>query len=142
MTKEELEKYRKKKLRIEKLQEEIKALYEKDVPAVNGKVSASSKDFPYTPYRISVLISEPKENDKIMYRIRKCQREVSELVEYTDMVESFIDGIEDPELKTIFELRYLYGNKLPKIAEEVGLDRSTIGKRITSYLKLSPLSPF
>ena len=51
-------------------------------------------------------------------------------------MEEFLDGIEDVEIKEIFELLYVEGKKQREVAEVIGLERSVISKKITNYLNL------
>lgn len=65
MDKHNLMEYQKLKREQELLLRRITALQAKDVPIVAGKVKASSRDFPYTEYWVSVQMHEPMEVDRI-----------------------------------------------------------------------------
>lgn len=137
MTKAELESYRSSIKEISYLEKKITDLCEKEVPVVAGKVMASSKEFPYTPYQVGVLMNEPVENDRIQKRISLWKEKVKYLTEQSERVEIFIDSIEDGELRMIFRYRYTDGMRLEDVAKEVNLDRSVVGKKINDYLKLA-----
>lgn len=72
LTKEELGQYMSLKCEIESLERKLDKLHDRslDVPVVAGKVSASSKEFPYTPYRVGVLMDDPKVADDLNRLIR------------------------------------------------------------------------
>ncbi|MDE6875755.1 MAG: sigma-70 region 4 domain-containing protein [Lachnospiraceae bacterium] len=136
MDKQRLMGYQKLKREQGLLLRRIMALQEKEIPVVAGKVKASSRDFPYTEHRISVQMYDPVEADRIgrmlrIYRGRQ-ERVGRQMLE----VEGFINGIGDPEVRQIFEMRFIEGRKLREIAGEVNLDRSSIGKKINRYLQI------
>ncbi len=137
LTKEELESYRSNLREISYLERKIADMCAREVPVVAGKVMASSKEFPYTQYRVGVLMEEPVENDRIMKRVRLWKDKVKQLTEQTDKVEVFIDSIEDGELRMIFRYRYTDGMKLEEVAKEMHMDRSVIGKKINDHLKVA-----
>ena len=47
----------------------------------------------------------------------------------------FIDDIEDVQVKSIFEYRYLEGMTQTEVGEKMGFDRSRISRKIDNYLK-------
>ncbi|SHK34184.1 sigma factor-like helix-turn-helix DNA-binding protein [Hespellia stercorisuis] len=49
-------------------------------------------------------------------------------------IEEFIAGIPDSTDRQIFELSFLEGKKQQEIADELGLERSSISKRICKYV--------
>lgn len=137
MDKLKLKKYRPNKARLKRIEERISELCETE-PAgeVMGKVRGSSKDFPYTEVRTSVMIPDPDEQERINKQIRKKEAERLQVVAEIQEVEEFLDGIEDVEIKEIFELLYVEGKKQREVAEVIGLERSVISKKITNYLNL------
>ncbi len=52
-------------------------------------------------------------------------------------IEEFINGISDPEIRQIFEMRFIEGRKLREIASAVNRDLSGIGKKVNNFLQLS-----
>jgi len=137
MDKQDLMEYQKLKREQFLLLRRIEALQEKDVPIVAGKVKASSKEFPYTEHRISVQMHEPVEIARIN-RMMQIYKERQKKVEQQMLeIETFIDGIEDAEIRQIFEMRFIEGRTLQEIAEVVHLERSGIGKKINNFLQLS-----
>ena len=137
MTKKELEQYSKLKKEIGTLERKIDKLREKEIPEVMGVVQSSEPYFPYLPCRISVKMYEPKQADTIEKMLNILEKRVDRCNEEMIKIEKFIDQIADSELRQIFEWRYMEGMKLREIADGMNLDRSSIGKKITSYLQLS-----
>jgi len=135
--KEELEQYCKLKKEIGYLRNRLDRLYGRDIPVVAGKVQASERSYPCIRKHVSVQMYEPVANDKLNEAItileerqRRCNEKMLE-------IERYIDSIRDSELRQIFEMRYIEGMKLREIAEQMNLDLSGIGKKITSYLQVS-----
>ena len=71
MDKKTLKKYVWNKGRIQRIDERIDILCEKDVDVVHGKVTGSSQDFPYTEIRTTVEMYDPIDNDKVNDDIRE-----------------------------------------------------------------------
>ena len=141
MDKQKLKKYIPNKARLERIEERISELCETE-PAgeVMGKVRGSSKDFPYTEVRTSVMIPDPDEQERINKQIRKKEAERLHVLVEIQEVEEFLDGIEDAEIKEIFELLYVEGKKQREVAKQFNIDRSYVSKKINGYLKLSHFS--
>ena len=139
MDKGRLKQYGALKKELQMLDDKLDKLYERqeNVPEVMGKVTGSSKDFPYTQVRTTVRMAEPKENDAITKLIRIKEQRREQVNDLIVEIEEFIAGIPDSETRQIFELTYLEGKKQREVAEEVGLEQSSISKRITAFLQLS-----
>ena len=52
-------------------------------------------------------------------------------------VEEFIDNMPEGEERQVFELYYLEGMKQREVADMIGLERSSISKKISDFLQLS-----
>lgn len=100
-----------------------------------GKVTGSSKNFPYTEVRTSVPMYDPKESDKVNKEIRFLEIERLTLQMEINEVEEYIAGIEDKEIKEIFELYFQQGMKQEEVADKVGYSRGRISQIIGAYLK-------
>lgn len=139
MDKGRLKQYGALKKQLQMLDDKLDKLYERqeNVPEVMGKVTGSSNDFPYTQVRTTVRMAEPKENDAIKKLIRIKEQRREQVNDLIVEIEEFIAGIPDSETRQIFELTYLEGKKQREVAEEVGLEQSSISKRITAFLQLS-----
>jgi DNA-directed RNA polymerase specialized sigma24 family protein len=104
---------------------------------VAGKVKGSSRYFPYTEIRTNVLLDDPSElaaRDKLIATRKEKKIQLSEEVL---RIEEFINSIADSELRLIFKYRYIDCLKQREIADILKLERSSISKKISSYLQLS-----
>ena len=138
MDKKKLSQLRSLKKELELIDRKLDRLYERqeNVPVVMGKVTGSSKDFPYTEVRTSVLMDEPKEADEIEKQIRIREKRREQVESLITEIEQFIAEIPDSRDRQIFELIYIDGKKQREVANEIGLERSVVSKRITNYLNL------
>lgn len=135
MTEIELRQYTSIKNEIADLEKRIEKEYSKEITVVAGKVKGSLACFPYTEVRTSVLLSDPTElaaRDKLIAtrETKKSQLEAKALE-----IETFVNCIEDSETRIIFKYRFLDDMKQREVAEMVNLERSTVSKRISEYLK-------
>lgn len=135
MDKKTLKKYGWNKGRIQRLDELIEILCEKDIAVVHGKVTGSIQNFPYTEVRTTVEMYDPIENDKVNAEIREKQAEKIKLQKECDEVEEYISSIPDRGIKEIFELSFLGGKKQWEVAKAVGYSRGRISQIISGYLK-------
>lgn len=133
--KQRLKKHKANKERLKRLEEKIQDLCSTEAEEVMGKVLGSSKYFPYTEVRTSVVIPDPYEQEKINKQIRKAEAERMLLKEEVDEVDEYIEAIEDPEIKEIFELAFVEGKKQREVADIVGYSRGRISQIISGYLK-------
>ena len=102
-----------------------------------GKVQSSDHEFPYTARRATVQMLEPKAADKIDKEIARKQARKSQIEAELKEVEDFICSIPEGEERQVFELYYLEGMKQREVADLVGLEQSSISKKISAYLQLS-----
>lgn len=135
MDKQRLKKHKANKERLKRLEEKIQDLCSTEAEEVMGKVRGSSKDFPYTEIRTSVLMADPYEQEKIDKQIRKAEAERMLLKAEVDEVDEYIEAIVDPEIKEIFELAFVEGKKQQEVADIVGYSRGRISQIISGYLK-------
>ena len=137
MEKKKLSQYRSLKKELELIDEKLEKLYERqeNVPDVMGKVTGSSKDFPYTQVRTTVRMAEPEINDSIKRLIKIKEKRQQDVMRGLEEIETYIAEIKDSETRRIFELIYIDGKKQREVAEEVNLDRSRVARQISAYLK-------
>jgi len=135
MDKQRLKKHKGNKERLKRLEEKIQDLCSTEAEEVLGKVRGSSKYFPYTEVRTSVVIPDPYEQEKINKQIRKKEAERMLLKAEVDEVDEYIEAIGDSEIKEIFELAFVEGKKQREIGEKLNIDRSRISRKISDYLK-------
>lgn len=140
MDKKTLKKYKPNKDRLIRIEERIQELCEREPTVVMGKITGSSADFPYTEVRTSVQMYDPYEDENVRQQIRRKEADRLRILKEQEEVEDYINGIDDPEIKEIFELHYLEGKKQSEVAETVNIDRSYVSKKISDYLKLSHFS--
>lgn len=135
MDKQRLKKHKGNKERLKRLEEKIQDLCSAEAEEVMGKVRGSSKYFPYTEVRTSVVMADPYEQEKINKQIRKAEAERMLLKAEVDEVDEYIEAIGDPEIKEIFELAFVEGKKQQEVADIVGYSRGRISQIISGYLK-------
>lgn len=140
MDKRTLKKYRPNKDRLIRIENQIQELSERESTVVMGKVTGSSADFPYTEVRTSVQMYDPYEEENVRRQIRRKEADRLRILKEQKEVEDYINGIDDPEIKEIFELSFIEGKKQDEVAEIVNIDRSYVSKKISDYLKLSHFS--
>lgn len=133
--KQRLKKHKANKERLKRLEEKIQDLCSTEAEEVMGKVRGSSKYFPYTEVRTSVIMADPYEQEKINKQIRKTEAERMLLKAEVDEVDEYIEAIGDPEIKEIFELAFVEGKKQQEVADIVGYSRGRISQIISGYLK-------
>ena len=135
MDKRTLKKYKPNKDRLIRIEEQIQELCERESTVVMGKVTGSSADFPYTEVRTSVQMYDPYEEENIRRQIRRKEADRLQIMKEQREVEDYINGIDDPEIKEIFELSFLEGKKQIEVAEIVGYSRGRISQKIGEQLK-------
>lgn len=139
MDKKKLMQYRALVREIPKLAKDINKLYERldEVPVVSGKVTGSSKDFPYTEVRTTVQMVEPKAAAEIRKQISIKERRRDNVEQEKTDIEKFIADISDSTDRLIFDYAFLNEKRMSqsKIGEAVGCDQSTVSRTIKKYLK-------
>ena len=105
------------------------------VPEVSGKVTKSSKDFPYIEEHMTVRMAEPKAATAIKDRIREKETRQQELMSEIRKVEEFISGLPDGMERNILEMVYLEDMSQRDAAEMTGYTQSMVSKIIKSTIK-------
>lgn len=135
MDKRTLKRYKPNKDRLIRIENQIQELCERESTVVMGKVTGSSADFPYTEVRTSVQMYDPYEEENVRRQIRRKESERLQILKEQEEVEDYINGIDDPEIKEIFELAFVEGKKQQEVADIVGYSRGRISQIISEYLK-------
>ena len=135
MDKKTLKKYKPNKDRLIRIENQIQELCERESTVVMGKVTGSSADFPYTEVRTSVQMYDPYEEENVRRQIRRKEADRLRILKEQKEVEDYINGIDDPEIKEIFELSFIEGKKQIEVAEIVGYSRGRISQKIGEQLK-------
>lgn len=133
--KQRLKKHKANKERLKRLEEKIQDLCSTEAEEVMGKVRGSSKYFPYTEVRTSVVMADPYEQEKINKQIRKKEAERMLLKAEVDEVDEYIEAIVDPEIKEIFEYLYQEGRSQSDTGEKLGYSQGRISQIVAEYLK-------
>ena len=137
MSEKDLKEYKTLCKEIESLEKRIQKAKEKDIEVVAGKVKASMSEFPYTEIRVGVQMNSPEQVD-VQKRIIRLYQERLEKAEQKKLeIEQFIDDIEDPQLRLIFQYRYIDGMKQREIARKLHIDQSRVSRKILEYLKVA-----
>ena len=133
--KRRLKKHKANKERLKRLEEKIQDLCSTEAEEVMGKVRGSSKYFPYTEVRTSVVMADPYEQEQINKQIRKAEAERMLLKAEVDEVDEYIEAIGDPEIKEIFEYLYQEGRSQSATGEKLGYSQGRISQIVAEYLK-------
>lgn len=105
------------------------------VPVIQGKVSGSSKDYPYIESHVTVQMREPKAASIIKDRIRGRKKRKAWLEAEISEVEEFISAMPDGMEKQIFEMVYLDDMSQGDAAEMVGYTQARVSQIMNSVLK-------
>ena len=105
------------------------------VPEVSGKVTKSSKDFPYIEEHMTVRMAEPKAATAIKDRIREKETRQQELMTEIREVEEFISGLPEGMGKNILEMVYLEDMSQRDAAEMTGYSYGRISQIISGAIK-------
>lgn len=105
------------------------------VPVIQGKVSGSSKDYPYIESHVTVQMREPKAASIIKDRIRGRKKRKAWLEAEISEVEEFISAMPDGIEKQIFEMVYLDDMSQGDAAEMVGYTQGRIAQIIKRCTK-------
>ena len=135
MDKKTLKKYKPNKDRLIRIENQIQELCERESTVVMGKVTGSSADFPYTEVRTSVQMYDPYEEENVRRQIRRKEADRLRILKEQKEVEDYINGIDDPEIKEIFELAFVEGKKQQEVSDIIGYSRGRISQIISEYLK-------
>ncbi|MCO7171563.1 sigma-70 family RNA polymerase sigma factor [[Clostridium] scindens] len=137
MDKRTLRQYRPLLKEIELLSKKLDKLQERayNVPEVLGKVTGSSKDFPYIEEHITVQMDEPKESDEISRLMRINEKRLDKAEADRLEIEQFIAAIPNSTDRQIFELSFLQGKKQIEVANVVGYSRGRVSQIISKYVK-------
>lgn len=124
--------YRSKKAEIRELTAIIENRYRDDSLIGNDVILDYSKSYPPIPQGV-VGFDQAKYNrlqDRDRRRKEQLEKECAE-------IEDFIEGIEDSLTRRIFRMTFIDGEKQKAVAKVVHLDRSSVSKKIDTFLQLS-----
>ena len=109
MNRELFNRFKSNKRELDLIADQIDRLNDRleNVPEVSGKVTKSSKDFPYIEEHMTVRMKEPKEATEIKKKLRKKEKRQEELSQEITAVVDFISDLPDGIEKQIMEMVYL-----------------------------------
>ena len=137
MDREKLNRHKKNKRELALIETQLEKLYDRleDVPVVQGKVSGSSKDFPYIESHMTVQMAEPKAASGIKDRIRAREARIKVLKSEIEEVEDFIAGLPEGIEKSALELVYLEDMSQADAADRVGYTQARVSQIIRDVTK-------
>lgn len=78
-----------------------------------AKVKGSQDEHPYSEVEFTVYGTDRKQAEEVRGEIREMRQEMAE-------IESFVNGIEDPYIRSLVRRHYLEGQSWAKVAEDMG----------------------
>lgn len=137
MNKAKLDNYKANVKELDLVAEQINNLNERleNVPEISGKVTGSSKEFPYIEQHVTVRMKEPKESDAIKNKIRKKEKRQALLTQEITEVREFIEALPDGIEKQIMEMVYLEGLNQAEVAEKLDYSKGRISQIISRIAK-------
>lgn len=137
MNKEKLSMYKPNKKELVLIERQLDRLYERleRVPVIQGKVSGSSKDYPYIETHMTIQMAEPNVATAIKERIREKENRKEYLEAEMLEVEAYIAGLPEGIEKRVFEMVYLEDMSQVDAAEMAGYTQSMISRIIKGNIK-------
>lgn len=137
MNRELLNRYKPNKRELTLIDRQLDRLNDQleNVPEVSGKVTKSSKDFPYIEEHMTVRMAEPKVATAIKDRIREKEIRQQELMSEIREVEQFIANLPKGMEKNILEMVYLEDMSQRDAAEMVGYTQARVSQIIQGAMK-------
>ena len=137
MNRELFNRFKSNKRELDLIADQIDRLNDRleNVPEVSGKVTKSSKDFPYIEEHMTVRMKEPKEATEIKKKPRKKEKRQEELSQEITAVVDFISDLPDGIEKQIMEMVYLEGMSQSDAAELMGYTQGRISQIIADLVK-------
>lgn len=131
MTKERLLAYRSNKQEIRELEFKLNNRWMEDTMIGNDVIFDYSKGYPIPQ---SVVGFDQKKYERLQERdLNKKEALEKECA----AVESYVESIEDGVTRRIFRMSFLEGKKQKDVSKEMNMERSTISKKISVFLKVS-----
>ena len=131
MTAKELKnEYSKSINRIKYAKKRIEHEEHKETASVAIKVQSSKKEFPYTQYGAVTVGPDPKELKQQEIVIKKWKQEIKTHEEKQKKIESYIDTIEDTEVRDVWWLYCIDGKTQREIGEELYLSQSSVFQKL------------
>lgn len=137
MNKEKLNMYKPNKKELVLINRQLDRLNDRleEVPVIQGKVSGSSKDYPYIESHVTVQMAEPKAASAIKDRIREKKKRKAWLEAEISEVEEFISAMPNGIEKQVFEMVYLDDMSQGDAAEMIGYSKGRISQIISNFVE-------
>lgn len=137
MNRELFNRFKSNKRELDLIADQIDRLNDRleNVPEVSGKVTKSSKDFPYIEEHMTVRMKEPKEATEIKKKLRKKEKRQEELSQEITAVVDFISDLPEGIEKQIMEMVYLEGMSQNEVADMLGYTKGRISQIISRITK-------
>ena len=129
MTRERLEAYKSNAEEIEELRHKLAHLGEGDSLIGNDVIFNYQTGFPM-PQAVVGYDYELEWKRRTRY-----QNQIAKLEAEQDNIEEWVFGIRDSQIRRLFQLRYLEGSTVEKVARKVHLDKSNVSRKIENFLK-------
>lgn len=129
MTRERLEQYQSNKAEIKELRYKLQHLGEGDSLIGNDVIFNYQTGFPM-PQAVVGYDYELEWKRRTRY-----QNQIAKLEAEQDNIEEWVFGIRDSQIRRLFQLRYLEGSTVEKVARKVHLDKSNVSRKIENFLK-------
>ena len=109
----------------------------KEIETYNGQIDYGYKSLSYDEvYAKSVskdtTINLVIHNERVMKILKKREKSLSIII---IKLENIIKKIENPEIRSIVELRAVYGKTWEQIGEEVNMERTTVAKKYKAFIE-------
>lgn len=129
MTREQLESFCSMMAEISELKEKLKNLAEEMTD--NSTIFDYKTGFP-RPQAVIGIDEQRYHNRQKIY-----QKRIEDLQKSCDEIEAFVEGIQDSLTRRIFRMTYLEGKTMEAVGRKVGLDRSSVSRKIEKFLKVA-----
>lgn len=142
MNRELLNRYKPNKRELALIDRQLDRLNDQleSVPEVSGKVTKSSKDFPYIEEHMTVRMAEPKAATAIKERIRVKEARRKVLLKEINEVDEYILGLPEDKNQQVLEMFYLFGEKQCDIADALGITQGRVSQIIQNVCKTNKIN--
>ena len=135
MTREKLEAYRSMQEEIQELKDKLQHLGEGDSMIDSSVINDYRSGYPVPQAVVGVDWEK-------MSRLRKrYTSRIAKLQKECDLVEEYIESIEDSVTRRIFRMYFIDGLSQRQISRAIHFDKSTVGRKIDKFLKVAPNAP-
>ena len=114
---------------ISELKEKLKNLAEEMTD--NSTIFDYKTGFP-VPQAVIGIDEERYNHRQKIYKVR-----IENLQKACDEIEEFVEEIEDSLTRRIFRMTFLEGKTMESVGRKVGLDRSSVSRKIDRFLKVA-----